>query len=70
MRVATRCRWLRTVWALSVVPTGSTSLSNFTVTPNGTSEAHFVSRYSISGAMCSVNNPASGLKLLRVGLQQ
>ena len=63
MRVATRCRWLRTVSALSVVPTGRTSLSSSTVTPNGTSEAHFVSRYSISGATCSLNNPARGLKL-------
>ena len=47
-----------------------TSLSNSTVTPNGTSEAHFVSRYSISGATCSVNNPVSGLKLPRVALWQ
>ena len=70
MRVATRCRWLRTVSALSVVPTGRTSLSSSTVTPNGTIEAHLVSRYSISGATCSVNNRVSGLKLPRVALWQ
>ena len=38
-------------------------MSSSTVTPNGTSEAHFVSRYSISGATCSVNNQVSGVKV-------
>ena len=50
------------VQALAVLPIGSTSFSSWAVKPKETSEAH--SRYSSSGAVCSVNSSLSGLKVL------
>jgi hypothetical protein len=48
--------------ALAVLPTGRTSFSSWAVRPKETSD--FVSRYSSSGAVCSVNSSLSGLKVL------
>jgi hypothetical protein len=53
------------VQALAVRPIGRTSFSSGAVKSKETSEAHLVSRESRSGAVCSVNNPVSGLKVLR-----
>ena len=63
-RLATLCRWFRMVDALAVVPIGSTSWSRSAISPYDTSEANLLSRYSSSGAVCSVNNVVSGLKVL------
>ena len=52
------------VEALAVVPIGRTSWSKSAVSPYDTSEANLLSRYSNSGAVCSVNSPVSGLKVL------
>src|SRR5690349_17189890 len=63
-RLATLCRWLRRVEALAVVPPGRTSWSRSAVSPYDTRDANLLSRYSSSGAVCPVNSPASGLKVL------
>ena len=49
MRSAVSCRWFRTVSAFTKSPTGNTSLSKSVALANGIKDAHFVSRYSISG---------------------
>src|SRR5258707_7908443 len=49
MRAAVGCRWFRTVSAFSESPTGNTSFSKSAALANGIKDAHFVSRYSISG---------------------
>jgi hypothetical protein len=57
------CRCWRTVSGLVVSATGRTSLSKAVVMPKEISEAQRLSRYSSSGAVCSVNSSASGLKV-------
>jgi hypothetical protein len=53
----------RTVSGLVVLAIGRTSLSKATIRPKETRDAERVSRYSSSGAVCSVNSPARGLKV-------
>jgi hypothetical protein len=48
---------------LVVSATGRTSLSKAAVMPKEISEAQRVSRYSSSGAVCSINSSVSGLKV-------
>src|SRR3984957_8845063 len=55
MRSAVSCRWFRMVSALTKSPTGNTSLSKSVALANGIKDAHFVSRYSISGLVCPLS---------------
>src|ERR1700693_6281810 len=55
MRSAVSCRWFRTVSAFIKSPTGNTSFSKSVALANGIKDAHFVSRYSISGLVCPLS---------------
>src|SRR5580693_602320 len=55
MRSAVSCRWFRTDSALTKLPTGNTSFSKSAALANGIKDAHFVSRYSISGLVCPLS---------------
>src|SRR4029077_7163553 len=54
-RSAVSCRWFRTVSAFTKSPTGNTSFSKSAALANGIKDAHFVSRYSISGLVCPLS---------------
>src|ERR1700730_14375375 len=60
MRSALSCRWLRTVSAFTKSPTGNTSFSKSVALANGIKDAHFVSRYSISGLVCLLSQVLIG----------
>src|ERR1700680_812367 len=54
------CRWFRTVSAFIKSPTGNTSFSKSVALANGIKDAHFVSRYSISGLVCPLSQVLIG----------
>src|SRR5258708_7815935 len=60
MRSAVSCRWFRTVSAFTKSPTGNTSFSKSAALANGIKDAHFVSRYSISGLVCPLSQVLIG----------
>src|ERR1700736_5075256 len=60
MRSAVSCRWFRTVSAFTKSPTGNTSFSKSAALANGINDAHFVSRYSISGLVCPLSQALIG----------
>src|SRR6476620_647707 len=60
MRSAVSCRWFRTLSAFTKSPTGNTSLSKSVALANGIKDAHFVSRYSISGLVCPLSQVLIG----------
>src|SRR5580693_8452841 len=60
MRSAVSCRWFRTVSAFTVSPSGNTSFSKSFALANGIKDAHFVSRYSISGLVCPLRQVLIG----------
>src|SRR6266481_1280043 len=60
MRSAVSCRWFRTVSAFTKSPTGNTSFSRSAALANGIKDAHFVSRYSISGLVCPLSQVLIG----------
>src|SRR5260370_3777682 len=60
MRSAVSCRWFRTDSALTKLPTGNTSFSKSAALANGIKDAHFVSRYNISGLVCPLSQVLIG----------
>src|SRR5258708_5038411 len=60
IRSPVNCRWFRTLSAFTKSPTGNTSLSKSAALANGIKDAHFVSRYSISGLVCPLSQVLIG----------
>src|ERR1700687_5557618 len=60
MRSAVSVRWFRMVSAFTKSPTGNTSFSKSVALANGIKDAHFVSRYSISGLVCPLSQRLIG----------